>query len=80
MDNGYSERGIFRGLYLFLAATLIFSGMTAIIISVLPGMAKGAGYETSFIGYSYSLFSLSRLAGFLLMSGVKMRPPSEESP
>jgi predicted MFS family arabinose efflux permease len=74
MDNGYSERRIFRGLYLFLAATLIFSGMTAIIISVLPGIAKGAGYEASFIGYSYSLFSLSRLVGFLLVSRANMRP------
>ncbi len=74
MDNGDSERRIFRGLYLFLVASLIFSGMTAIIISVLPGIAKGAGYGASFIGYSYSLFSFSRLVGFLLVSRANIRP------
>lgn len=59
---------------LFLAATSIFSGMTAVIVSVLPGIAKGVGYDASFIGYSYSLFSLSRLIGFLLVSRTMMRP------
>ncbi len=74
MDYENVKRREIRGLYPFLAATLIFSGMTGIIISVLPGIAKGAGYEASFIGYSYSLFSLSRLVGFLLVSRTNIRP------
>lgn len=72
-DERAGRRGA-EGLHTFLAATSIFAGMVAIVVSVLPGIAKGAGYDASFIGYSYSLFSFSRLVGSLLVSRANIRP------
>ncbi len=76
ISTGAKERGVKENKTSqpFFTSTCIFSGMVAIIVSVLPGIAKGAGYETSFIGYSYSLFSFSRLLGFLSVARGKIRP------
>jgi len=73
-NNESPKMGKPKMLRPFFAATSIFSGMTAVVVSVLPGIVKGLGYEASLIGYSYSLFSLSRLVGFLSVSRAKIQP------